>query len=634
MEEKKLSFSLGATALKTLILSNKFIKSQNLNCVTDVSLFSSLVLLEDSPIHKQLLSAGYSKDDITEVINNILNSSLLVSRFQTPYITLNISSMNMSVTVSRQVISIFEKAKEATNSNQFIEYNALLSAFYAISPPYFTLFWRNLAFINRAHLQLPQNDSLEISIPKDLAGCLEIKNTMYSPDETTCSILGRDKETLSLMRILAKITKRNAILVGEAGVGKTALVEKLTWMIVTGNCPDKFKDSVIVSLDVNSIIAGTNLRGSAEARFKSLTAFLKKYPQCILFIDEIHTVLGAGACRDGDLDLADALKPILARGETKVIGATTLEEYQKYFSRDSALKRRFEKILVKEPKLSEVYSMIKNKISQLEEFHNVSISKEMIDKTIFYASCFNKETKNPDRTLDLIDKSMSTAELHGKYEVTEKDILDNFDLNYRMLEKTPRNTLVALSYHEAGHCVAHFFSSELHAQKTTALSIMPAEDYYGAHVFEVDDEIIQLKSMDYFIQSIGCKLAGRIAEEMFSSKLTSGASSDLEKATNEAKAVVTKFGLSSFSKHRVYDLNEKDALLTEDISTNINREVNQLLQKAKKYASRLLEEHSAELKALVDALLDKHMLSGEEIEQLLSNVTPPIIEINDTVSIS
>lgn len=637
MEEKKITFPLGVGPQKALFLANKFITSQRLTCVTDVAVFCAVVVLEDSPLHTQLISAGYSEGDIYEVTNAILNSSLLTSRFQMPYVTLNISSVNQYVTISQQVVYILEKAKEELSSNNFIEYPGLISAFYRLSPSYLTPFWRNLALINRAHLQLPQitDKSSEIVIPKDLAGCLKIVNSNYSPNESNCRILGRDKETLSLLRILAKDTKRNAVFVGEAGVGKTAIVEKFTWMIVTGNCPNKFKDCVVVSLDVNSIIAGTHLRGSAEERFNSLVKFLEKYPECILFIDEIHTILGAGACRDGDLDLSNVLKPILARGETRVIGATTLDEYQRYFSKDSALKRRFEKITVKEPKMVEVYPMIKNQIAYLEESHNVSISKETIDKAIFYSSCFNKETKNPDRTLDLIDKSMATAELYERYEVTEKDILDNFDLNYKMLEKTPSNTLVALAYHEAGHFIVRYFSSEMYAFKTIALSIMPAEDYYGAHVFEVDDEVIMLKSLDYFIQSIACVLAGRISEEMFSSQLTSGASSDLQKATKEAKSVVANYGLiSAFSTNRVYDLSEKDALLTPKISTDINNEVNVLLEKASEYARTILQNHSKELEIVVNALINRHMLSGDELEQLLSNVTPPMIEANNFVSIS
>lgn len=148
-----------------------------------------------------------------------------------------------------------------------------------------------------------------LPIPKELQTCLTVLNNKYSPDETKCPILGRDKETKKLISVLAKAKKRNTVLVGEPGVGKTALVEKLAWSIVTGNCHEKFKNCKIVSLDVTSIIAGTKYRGTAEERFQKLISFLEENQNCILFIDEIHTILGAGACSDGELDLANSLKP-------------------------------------------------------------------------------------------------------------------------------------------------------------------------------------------------------------------------------------------------------------------------------------------------------------------------------------
>ena len=130
--------------------------------------------------------------------------------------------------------------------------------------------------------------------------------------------------------------------------------KKFTWSIVTGNCHQMFKDAKILALDVTSIVGVLNIGGSAEARFQDLIAFLEANPGCILFIDEIHTILGAGACKDGEIDLANSLKPILARGDTQVIGATTFDEYEKYFSKDAALKRRFEKIVVNEPHIDEL----------------------------------------------------------------------------------------------------------------------------------------------------------------------------------------------------------------------------------------------------------------------------------------
>lgn len=220
-----------------------------------------------------------------------------------------------------------------------------------------------------------------------------------------------------MVQILLKANKRNVILVGEPGVGKTALVEKLAWQIVTGNCVDDLKDCIIVSLDVNALIAGTKYRGMAEERFTILINFLESNPKCILFIDEVHLLLGAGSCADSSLDLANALKPLLARGTTRVIGATTSAEYEKYFSTDGALKRRFEKLYVKEPSSNEVLPMIRNQVKYLQDYHGVSISTHMLNYIMLNAACFNFETCNPDRTLDLVDKAMVSAKIDGKKKV-------------------------------------------------------------------------------------------------------------------------------------------------------------------------------------------------------------------------
>lgn len=280
-------------------------------------------------------------------------------------------------------------------------------------------------FINTMSYFIPNFDGFSDTdsqsvIPQSLNSFLTDMNAKFSKSDKVCKICGRDDETKKMIQILLKANKRNVILVGEPGVRKTALVEKLAWQIVTGIYVDDLKDCIIVSLDVNALIAGTNYRGMAEERFTILINFLESNPKCILFIDEVHLLLGAGLCAGSNLDLANALKPILARGTTRVIGATTSAEYEEYFSTDGALKRRFEKLYVKEPSSNEVLPMIRNQVKYLEDYHGVSISTHMLNYIMLNAACFNFETCNPDRTLDLVDKAMVSAKIDGKKKVQKK----------------------------------------------------------------------------------------------------------------------------------------------------------------------------------------------------------------------
>ena len=381
----------------------------------------------------------------------------------------------------------------------------------------------------------------------------------------------------------------------------------------------QFKNLKIIVLEVNSILAGTQYRGSAEERFDELIKFLEQNQNCILFIDEIHTILGAGACRDGDLDLANALKPILARGETRVIGATTSEEYEKYFSKDGALKRRFEKIIVKEPHSDEVYDMIKNQISRLEEFHNTVMPKELIDFTILNASCFNYETKNPDRTMDLIDKSMATAELANRHFVSKEDILSNFAIRKKQFENMSKERKKAIAYHESGHYILNIFSAELReCSDTLAVSIMPAEGYLGVNVEEGNENYVPSNTKSFYIQQIGKLLAGRITEKMYSSEITSGARSDLRKATEIAKNMVMSYGWSNTFGNHVYEKDGKNLLCDNTKVQEINKEIDGILVEAEKYATNTLNNHKKELKLIVEGLMQNGILSKKDLDEILT----------------
>lgn len=454
-------------------------------------------------------------------------------------------------------------------------------------------------------------------LPYELKSFMKILNDKYQPG-TRCPILGRDKECEVVWKTMQKKTKRNVILVGKPGVGKSSVAKKITYDIINGNCPEEFKDFLVISVDVNSTIAGTEYRGQAEERFKKMIDFLEKTDNVILFIDEVHTILGAGACRDGEMDLANALKPMLAEDKIRVIGATTSEEYEKYFSKDGALKRRFRKIEVKEPTSKQVYPMLKNAISDLSEYHGVKISKVIIEYIILISSCFNYETSNPDRTIDLVDLAMVTAKTEGKASVDKACVLKNFDIYLKKFEKMDYKVKKSTAYHEAGHYLAWRMSGNLKDLEGIAVSIMPAGDYLGVTVFdELDDEVTISGDMDYFIDSIAVDLAGRVAEKMYTNTLSSGASADIENATKYAYSIVAKYGMiEGFGANRVYFDSENYSMCSEKTVDNINTEIDKIIKKGYERAEEILSKNEVYLKKLVNQLMRKGILSKRDLDRI------------------
>ena len=226
-----------------------------------------------------------------------------------------------------------------------------------------------------------------------------------------CSkISGRDTEINELIEILSKKNKSNAILVGEAGVGKTAVVEGLVQRIVNQDSPTHMSLMQICSVDISAMIAGTKYRGEFEERFKALIAEAEREPNIILFFDEIHTIIGAGNS-EGAVDASNMLKPALARGDIKCIGATTSQEYKKFFEKDTAMKRRFDKIFVEEPSKQETKKIIMNTLSFYEDFHHVKYSEDDIDTILDLCEKFLSNKKFPDKAFDIIDQVGSRTKI-------------------------------------------------------------------------------------------------------------------------------------------------------------------------------------------------------------------------------
>ena len=216
-------------------------------------------------------------------------------------------------------------------------------------------------------------------------------------------VIGRDKEVKRIAQILSRKKKNNAVIVGDAGVGKTALVEKLALMIYKGECPTNLLDKRVVSLDLTSLVAGTKYRGQFEERIKAILNELQQVTNVVVFIDELHTMVGAGNA-SGAMDAANILKPALARGEIQCIGATTFDEYKKHLEKDSALVRRFQKIILKEPNQTETIEILKNLKSSYETFHKVQYEDNVIETVVKLSNRYITDRQFPDKAIDVLDE--------------------------------------------------------------------------------------------------------------------------------------------------------------------------------------------------------------------------------------
>ncbi len=218
-------------------------------------------------------------------------------------------------------------------------------------------------------------------------------------------LVGRDSEVERVVQILSRRRKNNPLLVGEAGVGKTAIAEGLAKLIIDHKVPEIIKDSVVYSLDLGALLAGTKYRGDFEKRLKGLLKEIKEKPHAILFIDEIHTIIGAGAASGGSMDASNLLKPLLSSGQIRCIGSTTFQEFRGIFEKDRALARRFQKVDVLEPSVDDTYRILKGLRSRFEEHHNITYTEEALKAAAELADRYINDKHMPDKAIDVIDEA-------------------------------------------------------------------------------------------------------------------------------------------------------------------------------------------------------------------------------------
>lgn len=259
-------------------------------------------------------------------------------------------------------------------------------------------------------------------------------------------VIGRESEIQRVIQILSRRTKNNPCLIGEPGVGKTAVVEGLAQLIESGNVPETIINKRVLTLDLSGMVAGSKYRGEFEERIKKVLAEVMEDGEVLLFIDEIHTIIGAGGA-EGAIDASNILKPSLARGELQLIGATTIEEYRKYIEKDSALERRFQPVMVEEPTEEETYKILGGLRGRYEEHHKVTITDEALKAAVKLSARYINDRFLPDKAIDLIDEAASKVRLTAYVEPSEiKDLEKDID----HFEKLKEDAIKAEAYEKAG----------------------------------------------------------------------------------------------------------------------------------------------------------------------------------------
>jgi ATP-dependent Clp protease ATP-binding subunit ClpC len=262
--------------------------------------------------------------------------------------------------------------------------------------------------------------------------------TQLAREKKLDPVIGRAEEIERILQVLCRRTKNNPILLGEPGVGKTAIVEGLAQKIVSGDIPDLLQNRRLLSLDLAAIVAGTKYRGQFEERLKAIMQEIRRNPEALIFIDEIHTLIGAGAA-EGAIDASNMLKPALSRGELQCIGATTLEEYRKYIEKDGALERRFQSILINPPTPAQAKEILRGLRGRYEQHHNVKYSEDAIDAAVTLTDRYVSDRYLPDKSIDVLDEAGSRARLQATAKPQElRDLMRQIDQIEEEIENLKR----------------------------------------------------------------------------------------------------------------------------------------------------------------------------------------------------
>ena len=395
-------------AKEVLRRSHELAIERGINHVNPLHLMCALILQEESMVTSIL--------DRLE-IDVILLTDLIMENIEAPEAGKTLSP-SYQVYITPEFGSVLEQAGKVALSmkDEFISTEHLFVALFDVqgqAKDILTRFKIERANVIQVIEELKSSNIVDQQKPKQYRTLSKYARslTKLAKENKLDPVIGRDNEILRVIQILSRRTKNNPILIGEAGVGKTAIIEGLAIRMAQGDIPESLKDKELVSLDLGSLIAGTKYRGEFEERLKNILKEVERAEgKIILFIDEIHTIVGAGAS-EGSMDASNMLKPALSRGELRAIGATTLREYQKHIEKDPALTRRFQPVYVNEPSIEDAIAILRGLKEKYELYHGVRITDDAIVAAVNLSSRYISDRFLPDKTVDLIDEAASALKI-------------------------------------------------------------------------------------------------------------------------------------------------------------------------------------------------------------------------------